>query len=118
MDALGVAQSRSCEMRKIVPVAAISITPPTNLQVGWSEPGSQRVGEPLLRPVSHPRHISVRPNQNGSRSSDRPDCRKLPRAIVFGVDGLNPIRPPSDVEAPRLTEVDEHRPGIVQQRED
>ena len=31
---------------------------------------------------------------------------------------LNPIRPWSDVEAAGLTEVEEHWPGVVQQRED
>ena len=31
--------------------------------------------------VSHPRHISVGPNQHGDGSSDRPECRKLPRII-------------------------------------
>ena len=37
---------------------------------------------------------------------------------VFGVDQLNPIRPWGDVEAARLAEVEQHRPGIVQQLED
>ena len=37
---------------------------------------------------------------------------------VFGVDKLNPICPWRDVEAAGLTEVEEHRPGIVQQCED
>jgi hypothetical protein len=46
-----------------------------------------------------------------------PECRKLPRTNVLGADQLNAIRPWSDVEA-GLTEVDEHRPGIVQQGED
>ena len=36
---------------------------------------------------------------------------------VFGVDQLDPVRPWSDVEAAGLTEVEEHRPGVVQQGE-
>ena len=47
-----------------------------------------------------------------------PSRRKLPRTSVFGVDQLNAICPWSDVEAAGLTEVEEHRPGIVQQGED
>ena len=50
-----------------------------------------------------------------------PDCRKLPRTDVLGVDQLNAICPWGDVEAAGLTEptkVEEHRPGIVQQGED
>jgi hypothetical protein len=84
---------------------------------GRSEPGGQRVSEPQLTRISDPRHISVGPNQHGGGSSDRPDRRKLPRTIVFSVDQLNAICPRSDVEAAGLTEVEEHRPGIVQQGE-
>ena len=87
-------------------------------QLRRSEPGGQRVSEPRLGQVSHPGHISVGPNQHGGGSSDRPEYRKLPRTDVFGVDQLNPIRPRSDVEAAGLTEVEQHRPGIVQQGED
>jgi hypothetical protein len=41
-----------------------------------------------------------------------------PRTDVFGVDQLNSTRLSSDVDAAGLTEVEEHRPGIVQQCED
>jgi hypothetical protein len=58
------------------------------------------------------------PDQRGHGSRDFPKCGKLPRTGVGGVDHLNPIRPWSDVEAAGLTEVEEHRPGIVQQGED
>ena len=54
-----------------------------------SEPGGQRVSEAHLGSVSYPGHISVGPNQHGGGSSDRPDCRKLPRTDVFGVDQLH-----------------------------
>ena len=40
------------------------------------------------------------------------------RFIAFGIGQLDAIRPRSDVEAAGLTEVEEHRPGIVQQGED
>ena len=99
-------------LRRLLRRAALSVPPRR------SEPGGQRVGEPQLGSVAHPGHISVGPNQHGGGSSDRPECRKLPRTHVFGVDRLNPIRPGSDVEAAGLTEVEQHRPGIVQQGED
>ena len=70
---------------------------------------------PRCGAVSHPGDISVGPNQHGGGSSDRAEHRKLPQTSVFGVDQLNPIRPRSDVEAAGLTEVEQHRPGIVQQ---
>ena len=68
--------------------------------------------------VSHPGHVSVGPNQNGDRSCDRPDCRKLPRTTVISIDHLNAICPWSHGEAVRLTEIEEHRPSIVQRSED
>src|SRR4030088_2062188 len=61
--------------------------------------------------------MSIGTDQYGSGSGDRAKCRKFPHAVVFGVDQLNAIRPRSDVEAAGLTEVEEHRPGIVQQGE-
>ena len=84
----------------------------------WAEPGGERVSEPHLGQVSHPGHISVGPNQDGCRSSDHSDRRKLPRTSVLGVNQRHAIRPWSDVKAGRLTEVDQHRPGLVQQREE
>ena len=63
--------------------------------------------EILVGEVCHPGNISVGPNQHGSGCSDHPDRRKLPDTFVFGVDQLNAIRPWSDVEAARLTEVEE-----------
>jgi hypothetical protein len=53
--------------------------------------------------------ISVGPNQNGGRSRDRLDGRKLQCTQVFGVDQRNAIRPWSDVEAAGLTEIEEHQ---------
>src|SRR3954454_2418214 len=61
--------------------------------------------------------MSVGPDQHGTRSGDRAKCRKPPHAVVFGVDQLDPIRPRSDVEAAWLTEVEQQRPGIVEQAE-
>ena len=75
------------------------------------------VSEPHLGQASHPGHISVGPGQHGGGSSDRPECRKLPRTNICGVDQLDPIRPRSDVQAAGLTEVEERRAGVVQQGE-
>jgi hypothetical protein len=83
-----------------------------------SEPGRQRVSEPRLARDSHPGDISVGSNQHGGGSRDRSDRRKLPGARVFGIDPLNPICPGSDVETAGLTEVEEHRPGAMEQGED
>jgi hypothetical protein len=55
--------------------------------------------------VSHPCHVSIGPDQDGSRSSDRADYGKLPYAKIFGIDQLNPIPPRVDVEAPGLLEI-------------
>ena len=67
--------------------------------------------------VSQPSDMSIGPDQHCSRSGDRAKCRKFPHAVVFGVDQLDPIRPRSDVEAAWLTEVEQYRPGIVEQGE-
>src|SRR5688572_25850730 len=40
-----------------------------------SEPGGQRLGESRLRLVSHPGHISVRPNQHGHGRGYGTKCR-------------------------------------------
>src|SRR5438445_3131901 len=82
-----------------------------------SEPPRKRLRQILVREVSHPGHMTVGPNQHGAWRRDRAECRKLPRADVFGVDQLNPICPWSDVEAAGFTEVEEDWPGIVQQGE-
>src|SRR5438309_11111898 len=61
--------------------------------------------------------MSVGPNQHGSRGTDRAKHRKLPQTSIFSVDQLYSIRPWRDVEAAGLSEVDQHRPGIVQEGE-
>jgi hypothetical protein len=95
-------------------------------------PAPLTIAEALVRSIStplrlhrsrrsHPRHIAVGPNQHGSGNSDHAKYRKLPPTHVFGVDHLDPIRPGRDVEATRVarpTEVEQHRPGSVQQGED
>src|ERR1700749_3419379 len=83
-----------------------------------SEPGGHRVWEPLAGYVAHPGDISVGPDQHSSGSSDLAEYRKIPGATIFGVDQLNPVRPRSDVEAAGLTEIEEYRPGLMQQGED
>src|SRR5262245_50176280 len=84
----------------------------------WSEPRGQRVREAGTGSISHPGDVSVGPDQYGGGSSDSPDGRKLPWSGVSSVDRLNPIRPWRDVEVAGLTEIEEHRPGTAQQRED
>lgn len=59
------------------------------LRITRSEPRCQRRNQSQLIPLPHPRDISIRPNQYGRGSSHRPDCRKLPRTIVFCVDQPN-----------------------------
>src|ERR1700681_1470569 len=61
--------------------------------------------------------MSIGPDQHGSRSGDPAKRWNFPHAVVFGVDQLDPIRPRSDVEAAWLAEVEQHRPGIVEQGE-
>src|SRR5262249_58765515 len=62
--------------------------------------------------------ISVRSNEHDGGRRNRADHQNLPRADVPGVDRLNAIHPWSDVEGGGLTEVEQDRPGVVQQRED
>ena len=79
-----------------------------------SEPSRQRVNKPWLSQLSDPRHISVGPNQYGTRSNNGSDRRQFPHTSIFGVDQANAIRPRSDIETAALTEVEQHRPRIVQ----
>src|SRR6266540_7465733 len=74
--------------------------------------------EPQVGSVSRPGDMSVGPNQHGRGRHDRAKYRKLPNTRILSVDEPNSIRPWRDVEAAGLTEVEQHRPGIVQQRED
>ena len=52
----------------------------------------------------------------GAVTAPRTGSSHVPTYV--GVDQLNPIRPWRDVEAAGLAEVEQHRPGIVQQGED
>ncbi len=62
--------------------------------------------------------MSVGPDQHGAGSGDGAEHRELPSAGVFGADQLDPIGPGGKVDGAGLAEVDERRPGIVQERED
>jgi hypothetical protein len=53
----------------------------------------------------------------GLRLAPRAEYRELPLPLVARVDQLDPVSPWSDVEAAGLTEVEQHRPGVVQQLE-
>src|SRR6202050_208049 len=83
-----------------------------------SEPVSQGVTQSGLRTVPYPGDISVGPDQHGCRSGDLAKYRKLPRADILSIDQLDPVSPRRDLNAPPLTEVEQHRLGLVQQRED
>src|SRR3954469_7457256 len=85
---------------------------------GRSEPGGQRFRKPQVGALSHPSNVSVGTDHHGSGSGDRAKYRKLPHADRFSVYQLDPVSPWSDVEAAGLTEVEQHRPGVVQQLED
>lgn len=61
--------------------------------------------------ISHPRDISIGPNQYDRWRADRTKRGKLPHAIVCGVDQLDSIGPRRDVQAAWLTEVEQQRPG-------
>src|SRR6185437_2850234 len=82
------------------------------------EPAGQHVTETRLGQLSGPADIPVGPDEHGRGSSDRAEYRKLPWASVFSVDQLDPVRPGGDVEAAGLAQVEQQRPGIVQQGED
>jgi hypothetical protein len=62
--------------------------------------------------------MSVRPDQHGSGSGDRAEYRNLPWAGVGGVDQPDPVCPFGDFDAAGIAEVEQHRPGLVQQGED
>jgi len=62
--------------------------------------------------------VHARPGHASWQDAAALDAAPDGRANVFGVDQLDPICPWSDVEAAGLTEVESHRPGIVQPGED
>ena len=62
--------------------------------------------------------MSVGSDQHSRRRGDLAEHRKLPHAIVPGVDQPDSIRQRSQVETAGFTEVEEHWPGVVQQGED
>ena len=62
--------------------------------------------------------MPVGSDHHGRGRSDLAKDRELPHAIVPGVDQPDSIRPRRNVETAGFTEVEEHRPGVVQQGED
>ena len=62
--------------------------------------------------------MSISPDQYGRRCGDRAKHREVSHAFVCGVDAPDPIRPRHDVEAAGLTEVEQHRPGMMEQGQD
>jgi len=61
--------------------------------------------------------LSIGTHQYGGRCTDLAEYRKFPGAGIRGIDELHSVGPRSDVEAAGVTEVDQHRLGLVQQRE-
>src|SRR3954452_5518133 len=70
------------------------------------EPGGQRLRKARRVAVSHPGDVTIGPDQHDCWSSDRAECREVPRAVISGVDQPDPIRPRRDVEGAGLTEVE------------
>src|SRR5262245_40957680 len=99
------------------PLLFLPVTSDWPLPLWRSKPSGEGGSQAPVSLVSDPCHRSVGPDQDGIGSSDRADDGKLPRAEIFGVDQLNPICPRGDIEAPLPIEVEQQRPGIVQQRE-
>src|SRR5215212_6447246 len=83
-----------------------------------SEPSCQRVAQSGVSAVPYPGDVAIGSDQYGSGGGDVAQDWKLPIIGICGIDHLNPIGPGRDVEANGLSEVEEHRPGIVQQGED
>ena len=80
-------------------------------------PCHRAASEPMARSVARPGNISVGPDQHGGGSAHRADYRKTPFANIFRIGQLNATGPWTDVDAAGLTEVQQHRPGVVQQGE-
>ena len=61
--------------------------------------------------------MAVGSDQHGRGRSNFAEDRELPQASMRGIDEPDAIRPRSKVETAGFTEVEEHGPGVVQQRE-
>ncbi|GCC45157.1 hypothetical protein chiPu_0029431, partial [Chiloscyllium punctatum] len=83
-----------------------------------AEPSGQRFREAGAGPVSDPRHVAVRADQHCAGCRHRSERGQLPGAGIGGVEQLNPVGPPGDVEAAGLAKIEQRRPRLVQQCED
>ena len=88
---------------------------PSRASVSTSEPGGQSVAQSGIGAISHPGDVPVRADHHGGRGADGAQHRKLPRAAIFSIDQLDPVSPRRDVEDAWLIEVEQHRPGTVQE---
>src|SRR4051794_37540136 len=61
--------------------------------------------------------MAVWSDQHRRGSGDLAEKGQLPGALVLSVVEAHPRCPTTDIEAARVTEVQQHRPGLVQQRE-
>lgn len=60
------------------------------LLAGRSEPGLHRLAQAILRPIAHPRHITIGPDQDCGGRRDRTDRRQLPWPLIAGVNRPDP----------------------------
>ena len=90
------------------------VTPQQAVRTRWSALPGVRVGFGLRPQATYPSgRIKTAVGAVTAPSTGSSHC-----PLWLDVDQLNPIRPWSDVEAAGLTEVEQDRPGIVQQGED
>ena len=82
---------------------------PNHVVRAEASPGSLR--------LHHPCHVAVGSDQHRGRSRDLAQHREFPRAMVHGVDQLDPVGPWRRVETPGPAEVEEYRTRGVQQAE-
>src|SRR5438128_2223174 len=91
VDARAAAQAAASNVTRSAPFSAWPQTPgasdtPGSTATGWTEPRAESVMKTALGAVSGPRDVPVGANQHRARSRDCAEHRKLPRAIVFGVE--------------------------------
>src|ERR1700716_386933 len=82
-----------------------------------AEPCCERLAQSGVSAIANPGDVSIGTHQYGGRCTDLAEYRKFPGAGVRGIDELNSVGPRCDVEAAGTTEVEQHRLGVVQQRE-
>src|SRR5207302_2578751 len=82
-----------------------------------AEPCCERLAQSRVSAIANPGDVSIGTHQYGGRCTDLAEYWKCPGAGIRGIDELNSVGPRCDVEATSVTEVEQHRLGVVQQRE-